>query len=124
MVKLDSQKTTTLMNQQGLSVSKLAHLAYLPPAIVQRAINNDSVSSEVLWRIAHVLGVKRDTLVTKVFRHCHWYPASAADEPKTPTVDEIISAIVALCGDKKMLAETLCHDLYFAAIREGGMTNA
>lgn len=130
MVKLDSAKTTALMKRQGLTSEKLARCAYLPPAHVVRALDDKAVELSTALKIACVLNVDIEDIVTEVFNGHHWYKAGTPEFTAIlgskrqdsaqidETIDNVISAVV-VNSVNKAIAKSFCADLIFlATLRE------
>ena len=112
MIKLDSMKAKTLMNQQELNASELARRAYLPPETVRRALEGKFVNAIDAYKIADVLGVKAEELQAGV-RHF-----DREFEGVDSAISTVTEAIIALSSNKDA-ARSFCKDLIVLGALKG-----
>ena len=112
MIKLDSMKAKTLMNQQELSASELARRAYLPPETVRRALEGKFVDTTAAAKIAGVFGVKVEGLAAGI-RHF-----DRELEGVDNAISTVTEAIIALSANKDA-ARAFCKDLIVLGALKG-----
>ena len=112
MIKLDSMKAKTLMNQQELNASELARRAYLPPETVRRALDGKFIDTTAAAKIAGVFGVKVEGLASGV-RHF-----DRELEGVDNAILTVTEALVALSSNKDA-ARAFCRDLLILGALKG-----